>query len=423
MNLHEFQAKAILRECGMPVPAGRVVETAEQAEVAAREIGGSQWMVKAQILAGARAQGAFKGLENGPGICSVVSADEARAEAHRMLGHNLVTSQTTADGMPVEQVYVEEAIPVDREVSLAVLVDEVHQRVSLLFSPRGGTDIEATLKAEPDEVAVIPVSLDGGPDAAQLDRSLAQFGVMGSDADTIRALAGQMVTLVRNRDLILLEINPVGLLEGRGIALDAKMIADDNALHRQANLRSMEDEAAGGHRLKASSDGFNYIRMGGDIACMTSGAGLSMATLDALIHFDGKPANFLDLPPDSKVNRVTSALELLVGGDGIRCLFVNIFGGGIMRCDTVSDAIQILNRVHPLRIPLVVRLAGTNAELASRRIQESMPGVVLARNMSEGAQLAVQLARTGKSADPGVPENWLQKIIHRVTGQSLEGRG
>lgn len=424
MNLHEYQAKALLEDYGIRVPAGQVAETPEEAEAAALEIGGEEWMVKAQIPAGGRAEGTFRGQGLKSGIRTVKNPVSVGADARSMLGRYLITAQTGPDGMPVERVYIEQAMKVDREVSLSLLMDEYQQSFVLLVSPEGGTGIEDSLKQRPDAVAVVPVSLSQGPDAERLDAALDRFGFAGEEAESIRDFAGRMVSLARERDLTLLEINPVGIMGAQAIALDAKMIADDNALYRQEALLHMEaEESTSGNRRRASSDGFNYIRMGGDIACMTVGAGLSMATLDSLMQFGGRPANFLDLPPDSKVNRVTSALELLLGGDGIRCLFINVFGGGIMRCDTVSDAIQVINRVRPFRVPLVVRLAGTNADLANRRLREGMPGVVLAANMAEGAQLAVQLARTGRTADPRAREGWLQKVIQRVSGRAQEGEG
>lgn len=422
MNLHEYQAKTLLRDHGINVPAGKVAETADEAEAAAGSIGGERWMVKAQILAGGRAEGTFKGQELKSGVRTVTNLTNVGTDTRSMLGRSLITPQTGPDGMLVERVYVEQALSVEREVSLALLVDEYQQSFVLVLSPVGGTGIEANLRDNPDEMAVIPVSLNKGPDAEKLQAALDQFGIQGSDAEALSDLAGKLVSLARKLDLLMIEINPVGIHEGQCTALDAKIIADDNALYRQDSLLALEaQESEAGNRRRASSDGFNYVRMGGDIACMTVGAGLSMATLDTLMQFGGRPANFLDLPPDSKVNRATSALELLLGGDGIRCLFINVFGGGIMRCDTVSDAIQVINRVRPFRVPLVVRLAGTNAELANRRLRESMPGVVLAANMSEGARLAVQLARTGKPADPKNREGWLQKVIQRVSGQSAEG--
>lgn len=422
MNLHEYQAKTLLREHGIAVPAGRVAETAEEAESAAREIGGDRWMVKAQILAGGRAEGTFRGQELKSGIRTVTNLTNVGTDARSMLGRSLITPQTGPDGMLVERVYIEQALKVEREVSVALLVDEYQQSFVLVLSPVGGTGIEAALRDNPDDMVVVPVSLATGPDAEALRGALDRFEFAGDDAGALEDLAGRMVSLAREKDLLMIEINPVGMHDGHCTALDAKIVVDDNALYRQQGLLELEAlEAEAGNRRRASSDGFNYVRMGGDIACMTVGAGLSMATLDTLVQFGGRPANFLDLPPDSKVNRVTSALELLLGGDGIRCLFINVFGGGIMRCDTVSDAIQVINRVRPFRVPLVVRLAGTNAELANRRLRESMPGVVLAANLSEGARLAVQLARTGKPADPKTREGWLQKVIQRVSGQTTEG--
>jgi succinyl-CoA synthetase beta subunit len=423
MNLHEYQAKAILRDHGIRVPAGEVAETPGEATAAAERIGGERWMVKAQIAAGGRAEGTFKGQELKSGIRAVTNLVNVGTESRSMLGHRLITAQTGADGLPVDRVYIEQAMRVESEIALMLVVDEYNQSLVLLLSAGGGTGIESTLRDDPSAVVRIPVSIDHGPDTSALDDALSRLGLDETGAASLHELVARMVSLAGEMDLTLLEINPAGLAGDEYIVLDAKIIADDNALYRQPGLVALDaQDSTAGNRRRASSDGFNYIRMDGDIACMTVGAGLSMATLDTLMQFGGRPANFLDLPPDSKVNRVTSALELLLGGDGIRCLLINVFGGGIMRCDTVSDALQIINSVHPFRVPVVVRLAGTNADLASRRLRESMPGVVQAHNMADAARVAVQLAKTGKRADPRKVESWLQKIVQRVSGQQGEGR-
>ena len=423
MNLQEYQSKAILREHGIRVPAGQVAETPEEAASAAERIGGERWMVKAQILAGGRAEGKFKGQELKSGVRNVTNLVNVGTESRSMLGRNLITPQTGPDGLPVSRVYVEQALQVDAEIALMLVVDEFTQAMVLLLSANGGSGIESLVRDDPDAVMRVPVSIEHGVDAEGLEAALARIDLQNAAAGSLRELVDRMIAIAREMDLTLLEINPAGLVGGEYVALDAKMVADDNALYRQPALVDLDaqDDAAGSRR-RASRDGFNYIRMQGDIACMTVGAGLSMATLDTLVQFGGRPANFLDLPPDSKVNRVTSALELLLGSAGVRCLLINVFGGGIMRCDTVSDAIQIVNRVHPFRIPLVVRLAGTNAELANRRLREGMPGLALVPNLAEAARLSVELARSGMSADPGKPEGWLKKMIQRAGVSPGEGR-
>ncbi len=418
MDLHEYQAKRLLKQQGIRVPEGEVADTPDQAEEIAKNLGGESWMVKAQILSGGRGQGHFKGDEMKSGVRLAASPEHVSSHARSMLGRKLITAQTGPDGLLVNQVYIERALDPSKELSVSLVVDESNKTLVLLLSPHGGMDMETMAEKHPDALTRLRVSVLNGVDRQRLDDAVESYQLGKEATDSFKNLVEQAIEAVKQKDLTLLEINPVGIVDNQCIALDAKIIADDNSLFRQPQIREIDEQIERDDlRRRASKDGFNFIQLKGDIACMTVGAGLSMATLDSLIHFSGRPANFLDLPPDSKVNRVTSALELLLSNPNVNCLLINVFGGGIMRCDTVSDAIQVVNRVNPIKVPVVVRLAGTNAKLANRRLKESMPDIVLASNLAEAAQLAVNLAQkpvaTGDSAEKR--DGWLKKVINRVS--------
>lgn len=418
MDLHEYQAKQLLKQQGVRIPEGDVANTPDQAGEIAKKIDGESWMVKAQILSGGRGQGHFKGDEMKSGVRPAASPEHVSSHARSMLGRTLITAQTGQDGLVVGQVYVERALAPSKELSLSLVVDESNKVLVLLLSPHGGMDMETMAEKHPDSLTRLPVSILNGVDRKRLDDTIASYQLGAEGSASLKKLVEQAIETVTQKDLTLLEINPVGIVDNQCIALDAKIIVDDNSLFRQPQIREIDEQIERDDlRRRASKDGFNFIQMKGNIACMTVGAGLSMATLDSLIQFSGRPANFLDLPPDSKVNRVTSALELLLSNPNVRCLLINVFGGGIMRCDTVSDAIQVVNNVKPIKVPVVVRLAGTNAKLANRRLKESMPGVALASNLAEAAQLAVDLAQkpveAADSADKG--DGWLKKVINKVS--------
>ena len=418
MDLHEYQAKRLLEDNSIRVPEGDVADSPERAEQVANQIPSESWMVKAQILSGGRGQGHFKGDEMKSGVRPAATPEHVSTHARSMLGRSLITAQTGQDGLPVREVYIEQAMAPSQELSLSLVLDEANKTLMLLLSAHGGVAMEEMAKKQPLSVTKLPVSILHGVDQQLLADTIDGYQLGEKASTSFKTLIGQAIDLVKNNDLTLLEINPVGIVNDECIALDAKITVDDNSLFRQAEIRAIDEQSDRvSSRRRASKDGFNFIQMNGDIACMTVGAGLSMATLDSLVQFSGNPANFLDLPPDSKVNRVTSALELLLSNPQIKCLLINVFGGGIMRCDTVSDAIQVVNRLNPIKVPMVVRLAGTNAKLANRRLKESVPGIVLASNLSEAAKLAAHLAATPQDL-PSVSESdegWLKKIIHKVS--------
>jgi len=418
MDLHEYQAKRLLKDNSIRVPEGDVADSPERAEQVANQIPSESWMVKAQILSGGRGQGHFKGDEMKSGVRPAATPEHVSTHARSMLGRSLITAQTGQDGLPVREVYIEQAMAPSQELSLSLVLDEANKTLMLLLSEHGGVAMEEMAKKQPLSVTKLPVSILHGVDQQLLADTIDGYQLGEKASTSFKTLIGQAIDLVKNNDLTLLEINPVGIVNDECIALDAKITVDDNSLFRQAEIRAIDEQSDRvSSRRRASKDGFNFIQMNGDIACMTVGAGLSMATLDSLVQFSGNPANFLDLPPDSKVNRVTSALELLLSNPQIKCLLINVFGGGIMRCDTVSDAIQVVNRLNPIKVPMVVRLAGTNAKLANRRLKEGVPGIVLASNLSEAAKLAAHLAATPQdlSSASESDEGWLKKIIHKVS--------
>ncbi len=426
MNIEEFQAKKLLSAYGIRVPQGEAASTADEARDAGERLEGSRWMVKAQICAGGRGRGAFvhsdSPVANTPtaadesGIRTARDLDQLRAHAADMLGKSLVTAQTGAEGLPVRRVYVEQALDSAREVALAMRVDERSRRLVLLLFEHGGGDIEDAAAAKPDSVHRISVTLAGGVDADRLRAATAKLGLDESMQNELGEVIAKTAQLFRDKDARLIEINPLAACAGHWFALDAKMAFDNNALFRQQDIRELENARTPGHRL-ASLDGFNYIPLDGDVACLSVGAGLSMATLDAVRQVGGRPANFLDLPPDSKVNRVVGALEALLANPRAGSLLVNVFGGGIMRCDTISDAILLINHGTPITLPLTVRLAGTNAELANRRLKESIPGVFLAGNLAEAAESAVAAAApVGTRPRPSRMAKWRAALGRKIRG-------
>ncbi len=394
MNIHEHQAKRLLRSCGIRVPEGGVARTPDAAREVAIGLKGDTWMVKAQIHAGGRGNGTF--ADGSSGIRRADSPDIVAGMADSMLGERLVTDQTGPDGLKVKAVYVECFQLVDREFGLGLVVDERSRSIALLLSGQGGVEFESTASRS-DTVHRLAVHPVHGPDNGQIEALLSRVDLDGNDRRGLHEVMTRLAEMFRSRDATLMEINPIGLAGGRWVALDAKMVFDRNALFRQPEILAMEQEDRAHEASKeASMDGFNYREMAGDVACISVGAGLSMATLDAIRHCGGEPANFLDLPPDSRVNRFLSALELVLSNRNARSLMINVFGGGIMRCDTVSDAITLIQNSKGIDLPMAVRLAGTNARLANRRLKEAMPHVFLADNMSDAARHAVSAAQRGE---------------------------
>ncbi|QKT03015.1 ADP-forming succinate--CoA ligase subunit beta [Ectothiorhodospiraceae bacterium 2226] len=385
MNLHEFQAKALLADYGVPVPASRTAASAAEARAAAEALGGDAWVVKAQIHAGARGKAG--------GVRRVDSLDAVVEFAGQLIGTRLATVQTTAEGLPVEQVLVEAPTAVARELYLSALVDRALGRVVLVVSDAGGMDIEEVAASEPARIHRVVVDPVVGLQPYQCRRLGFALGL----GEHIKALAQILMGVYRlftERDLSLVEINPLALSEdGALLALDAKLNADDNALYRQPALKALRDTAQEDAReVRAAEQGLNYVPLGGDIACMVNGAGLAMATMDLIKLHGGTPANFLDVGGGTTAERVAEAFKLILSEGKVRAILVNIFGG-IVRCDLIAEGIiQAVTEVD-VPVPVVVRLEGTNAERGRELLAQSGLAITPASGLTEAAEKAVAAAK------------------------------
>jgi succinyl-CoA synthetase beta subunit len=417
MYLFEYQAKALMREQGIPVLEGIVATSEQRALDAARELGEGPWVIKAQIHAGGRAEGRVCGSEDLRGIEFTDTVLEVGRTAARMLGGNLVTPQTTRQGETINAVYIEPEIRSELQVFLAILIDGDRGEPSCLASVKGGSQVERDIFDDPNSLvrvslgAVDQLALDVGHDIAE------QLGLRSSVRDAFAQLVQQLHALFVARDLSLIEINPLAIRANDSlVALDARVTVDDNALYRQpamAALASRTDRSEAEER--AAKNGFNFIRLDGDVGTFSSGAGLAMATLDAVSHLGGRPANFLDVPPVLEVSRVKEAFLLIFSDPGIKSLIVNVFGAGIMRCDTIADGLLLAHLEQPVTIPLVMRLAGTNAPLAISRLERSGLPIQFATDLASGAQLVVE------GMDRRLPSHKADSISGRLA-QWLSGR-
>jgi len=392
MYLFEYQAKALMREQGIPVLEGIVATSEQRALDAARELGEGPWVIKAQIHAGGRAEGRVCDSEHLRGIEFTDTVLEVGRTAARMLGENLVTPQTTRQGETINAVYIEPEIRSELQVFLAILIDGDRGEPICLASVKGGGQVERDIFDDPNSLirvslgAADQIALDVGQDVA------AQLGLRSSVRDAFAQLVQQLHALFVARDLSLIEINPLAIRANDSlVVLDARVTVDDNALYRQpamAALASRTDRSEAEER--AAKNGFNFIRLDGDVGTFSSGAGLAMATLDAVSHLGGRPANFLDVPPVLEVSRVKEAFLLILSDPRIKSLIVNVFGAGIMRCDTIADGLLLAHLEQPVTIPLVMRLAGTNAPLAISRLERSGISIQFAPDLASGAQMVVE---------------------------------
>ncbi len=386
MNLHEYQAKELLRRHGVNSPAGQLARSAEEASAAARAIGGARWVVKAQIHAGLR--------QDAGGVKLCESPEAVAQAATALLGHRLVTPQTGAKGKLVRSVYVEQAVSYDREIYLAFLVDRTAGRVAMIAAREGGNDIEARLAAEPDKMLSLVIDPDQGVEDAE---ALALAGNLGLDG----AIAAQAVALMKalykafhEFDASLIEINPLAVTaEGQLIALDVKMVLDDNAQFRHADLAELRDEdEVDPAELEARQSNLNYVRLDGNIGVMVNGAGLALATVDLLKDQGGEPADFMDMRPEATRAQVTHGFKLLLRNPEVSAILVNIYGGGILRCDTVAEGIASACKEEGLRVPLIVRAAGTNGEMARKILMSQGIPVTFAQTLGQAAAKVVEAA-------------------------------
>ena len=386
MHLHEFQAKELLAGYGVPVPAGRTATSAAQARSAARALGGSAWMVKAQVHAGGRGKAG--------GVGRAGSLDEVSAFAEAMLGTRLVTKQTTAEGQPISTVLIESTSGIEHEFYLGMLVDRGQRRIAIMASAAGGMDIEEVAATEPGKIVTEFIDPAAGLQPFQVRR----IGfALGLDADRRKQLGAILAGLYRlflEKDLGLLELNPlVKTSEGTLLALDAKMDVDDNALFRHRDLRDLDDPSQHDEKeVQAKRFDLNYITLDGDIACMVNGAGLAMGTMDIIKLHGGEPANFLDVGGGTDAEKVSEAFKLITGDPGVKAILVNIFGG-IVRCDLIAEGIVKAVRETGADVPVVVRLEGTNVERGRALLSESGLAVVPAESLADAAEKAVASVR------------------------------
>jgi succinyl-CoA synthetase beta subunit len=396
MNIHEYQAKALLRQYGAPVSDGRVVLRAEDAKSAAGEIDGPVWVVKAQIHAGGRGKGKFKEPEAGEkgGVRITRSVEEAATEARRMLGRTLVTKQTGDAGKQVGRVYIEDGSDIARELYLAVLIDRATSRIAFVASTEGGMDIEEVAHSTPEKILTITVDPATGLSDFHGRRIAFALGLTGGQVKQCVSLIRTLYRMFVERDMEMLEINPLIVTPAGDLkCLDAKMGFDNNALYRQSDIMALRDESEEDPKeLAASKFDLNYIALDGEIGCMVNGAGLAMATMDIIKLYGAEPANFLDVGGGATKEKVTEAFKIITSDPNVKGILVNIFGG-IMRCDIIAEGILAAVREVGLQVPLVVRLEGTNVELGKKIIAESGLNVIAGDDLSDAAKKIVKAVR------------------------------
>jgi succinyl-CoA synthetase beta subunit len=385
MNIHEYQAKLLLAEFGVPIPEGEVAFTADEAVAVAESLGGSVWVVKAQIHAGGR------GKAGGVRVCH--SLDEVRNVADDLLGSVLVTKQTGASGKRVNRLYVEQGLNIAREFYLSLLVDRDRESISYVVSPAGGMDIEQVAAEKPEQIMTMPITADTVTEQ-ESDRMADFLGLSDAQLIEFHQLTGNLFAMFRQKDGALLELNPLILTsEGKLVALDAKFVVDDNAIYRQPDIVELRDlDEENPREIEASGFGLNYIELDGNIGCMVNGAGLAMATMDIIQLKGDKPANFLDVGGGVTVAAVSEAFRLLFSDAHVKAVLVNIFGG-IVRCDIIANGLLEAIKTYPMRVPVVMRLVGTNQEEGRSIVKEAGLDVRWADDLDQAAEFAVAAAR------------------------------
>ena len=385
MDIHEYQAKAILAEFGMPIARGGIAYSPEQAAYRAMELGGEKWVVKAQIHSGAR------GKAGGVKICA--NEKEVMEAANSMLGRRLVTNQTGPGGKLVGRLYIEEATDIAREIYLAFVLDRTSERIVCVASASGGMDIEEIAASHPESIVRVPIEPAVGMQDFQAREIAFAIGMESAQlAEAVKALKA-CYRAFRDLDATMVEINPlVVTADGRLIALDAKMGFDDNALFRRPRISELRDKSQEDPReMNAADRGLSYVGLDGNIGCIINGAGLAMATMDMIKHVGGEPANFLDIGGGASPERVAKAFNLVLSDQGVSAILVNIFAG-INRCDWVAEGVIQAMQKLDVPVPVVVRLSGTNVELGQKILADSDVDLITADTLAEAAEKAVAAA-------------------------------
>ncbi len=402
MNIHEYQAKAVLREFGAPVSKGKPAFTPDEAVAAAGELGGSLWVVKSQIHAGGRGKGRFKEASAGDkgGVRLARSIDEVKTFAGQMLGATLVTVQTGPAGKQVNRLYIEEGAAIDKEFYLSALVDRVTARVAFVLSTEGGGNIEDVAPHTPEKIHSFSIDPATGAMPHHGRAAARALGLTGDLAKQAENLIGQLYNAFIAKDMAMLEINPlIVTASGQLKVLDAKVSFDDNSLYRHRDVAARRDESEeDAKEIEASKHELNYISLDGSIGCMVNGAGLAMATMDIIKLYGESPANFLDVGGGATRDKVTAAFKIITADPHVKGILVNIFGG-IMKCDVIAEGVIAAVKEIGLKGPLVVRLEGTNVELGKKILRDSGLNVIPADDLDDAAQKIVKAVQAaGKGA-------------------------
>lgn len=386
MNLHEYQSKQLFARYGIPVPVGHVASTPEEAAEAAQRIGGSKWVVKAQVHAGGRGKAG--------GVKLVDSPEAAAKAAEGMFGQRLVTHQTGAEGLPIHQVFVEEGSKIVRELYLSLVLNRDKGHIAFIASAAGGMDIEEVAAHTPEKIIQVNVHPAAGLQPSQCRTLAFGLGLEGDQIKQFTSIAQALYRLYLEKDAALVEINPLIVTgDGRLVALDAKINIEDNALFRQKELAEWRDESQEDEmEREAAKHELNYVSLDGDIACMVNGAGLAMATMDIIKLHGGAPANFLDVGGGATRERVTVAFKLILSNPNVKAILVNIFGG-IVRCDMIAEGIIHAVKDVGVQVPVVVRIEGTNAEQGRKLLKDSGLAIIPATDLTDAATKVVAAAK------------------------------
>ncbi|MFO1162139.1 MAG: ADP-forming succinate--CoA ligase subunit beta [Reyranellaceae bacterium] len=395
MNIHEYQAKAVLAKYAVPVLKGGVAYTTDEAMDVARKLGGPITAVKAQIHAGGRGKGRFKDDPDGKGGVRIAkSVEEVGQHAAAMLGHDLVTKQTGPAGKTVKRLYIEDGCDIKRELYLSMLVDRAIGRIAVIASTEGGMDIEAVAHDHPEKIVEQAIDPAAGFQAYQGRNIAFALGLSGKQVGNFVAMLGGLYRAFTELDCSLIEINPL-VVTGTGdvIALDAKMNFDDNGLFRHKDVEELRDvDEEDPAETEAEKYALNYVKLDGQIGCMVNGAGLAMATMDIIKLYGAAPANFLDVGGGATKERVTAAFKIILKDPNVEGILVNIFGG-IMRCDVIAEGVVAAAREVNLHVPLVVRLEGTNVDLGKKILKESGLRITSAENLGDAAEKIVKAVK------------------------------
>ena len=386
MNLHEYQSKELFREYEIPVSIGKAVDSAEEAEAAAKSIGGDRWVVKAQVHAGGRGKAG--------GVKLIDSPEEAYEFANQWLGKNLVTYQTDENGQPVSKILVETCTDIENELYLGAVIDRESQRLVFMASEEGGVNIEEVAEKNPEKIFKTPIDPIKGANQEQAIYLAENLNLSQNQTEEFVDLFLKLSKLFLDKDLSLLEINPLVINADKNlICLDAKINIDSNALYRQEELHQINDESQEDTReVEASKWDLNYVALDGNIGCMVNGAGLAMGTMDIIKLYGGDPANFLDVGGTVDAKRVSEAFKIILSDENVKAVLINIFGG-IVRCDVIADGVIEAVSQMEINVPVVVRLEGNQAELGTKKLGESGLNIIGANSLEEAASKVVEVSK------------------------------